>query len=271
MFDHHGAANNITQNQQSLQSRFDNMKNQFTPGYKAEVVEFNEIMSSKMGGGAKVKSTSISFDQGKIFKTQTKTNMALNGRGFFVVSDGNQKHYTRDGRFEFKEGSLKDHFGKSVVGFPLDTQGNISGQEGPVAMTMDPNTKLYAGKYTDFKIDDSGKVYGIATLSDPTTGQRIETTTPLYQVAVASFANASSLERTGTTSFQESEESGDPMLGVAGQGALGAIKAGSLELSNVDYMREGAAIGMTKQNYQANMAAFKAMDQLTKSALGLVR
>lgn len=138
-------------------------------------------------------------------------------------------------------------------------------------MTMDPNNKLYAGKYTDFKIDEAGKVYGIATLTDPTTGQRIETTTPLYQVAVASFANAGGLGRSGTTAFQESEESGDAMLGVAGQGALGEIKSGSLELSNVDYMQEGAAIGMTKQNYQANMAAFKAMDQLTKSALGLVR
>lgn len=270
MFDNIGAANSITQNQETLQSRFDNMKNQFTPGYKASVVEFNDIMSSTMGG-AKKKSTTISFEQGKIFKTQTKTNMAINGRGFFVVSDGNQKHYTRDGRFEFKDGALKDNFGKTVVGFPLDTQGNISGQEGPVAMTMDANSKLYAGKYTDFKIDESGKVYGVAMLTDPTTGQQIETTTPLYQVAVASFANAGALERTGTTSFQPSDESGDAMLGVAGQGALGQVKPGSLELSNVDYMQEGAAIGMTKQNYQANMAAFKAMDQLTKSALGLVR
>lgn len=270
MFDHMGAANSITQNQQSLQSRFDNMKNQFTPGYKAEVVEFQDIMSNTTGG-AKTKKTTISFEQGKIFKTQTKTNMAINGRGFFVVSDGNQTHYTRDGRFEFKDGALKDYFGKSVVGFPLDSQGNISGQQGPVQMTMDPNTKLYAGKYTDFKIDSAGKVYGISSFTDHTTKQRIETSTPLFQVAVASFANAGSLSRSGTTSFQESEDSGKAMLGVAGQGALGEIKAGSLELSNVDYMQEGAAIGMTKQNYSANMAAFKAMDQLTKSALQLVR
>lgn len=270
MFDQMGAANSITQNQQTLQSRFDNMKNQFTPGYKAEVVEFQDIMSNT-AGGAKTKKSTISFEQGKIFKTQTKTNLAINGRGFFVVSDGNQTHYTRDGRFEFKDGALKDYFGKSVVGFPLDSQGNISGQQGPVQMTMDPNTKLYAGKYTDFKIDSSGKVYGVATLTDSVTKQRIETTTPLFQVAVASFTNAGSLQRSGTTSFQESEDSGKAMLGVAGQGALGEIKSGSLELSNVDYMQEGAAIGMTKQNYQANMAAFKAMDQLTKSALQLVR
>jgi len=135
MFDHIGAANNITQNQQTLQSRFDNMKNQFTPGYKAEVVEFNEIMGSEMGGGAKTKKTSISFEQGKIFKTQTKTNMAINGRGFFVVSDGNQKHYTRDGRFEFQEGALKDHFGKTVVAHYV---GCVGVQLGQLFDTVDP-------------------------------------------------------------------------------------------------------------------------------------
>ena len=271
MFDQLGAANNISNNQTSLQSRFNNMKNQFTPGYKAEVVEFNDLMGTNSGGGAKKKTATVSFEQGKIFKTQTATNMAINGRGFFVVSDGNQKHYTRDGRFTWQEGSLKDSFGKSVVGYPLDDQGNISGEEGNIELTMDPNTKLYGGKYTGFKMDETGKVFGESTMTDPTTGQQISTTTPLYQVAVASFTNAGSLGRSGTTSFQESEESGQATMGVAGQGALGSIATGSLELSNVDYLQEGAAIGMTKQNFQANMAAFKAMDSLTKSAMQLVR
>ncbi len=271
MFDFHGAANSIQQNQTSLMSRFDNMKNQFTPGYKAEVVEFNEIMSSASGGGAKEKKTTISFDQGKIFKTQTASNLAINGQGFFVTTDGSQTHYTRDGRFTWQDGELKDSFGKTAMGFPLDAQGNISGDTGPMALTMDPDTKLYAGKYTGFKFDETGKVYGEATMTDPTTGQEIKTTTPLFQVAVASFPNASGLERSGTTSFTQSEDSGDANIGVAGQGALGSIAPGSLELSNVDYMQEGAAVGMMKQNFEANMASFKAMDKLTQSALGLVR
>ena len=36
-------------------------------------------------------------------------------------------------------------------------------------------------------------------------------------------------------------------------------------------MQQGAAIGMAKQTFEANMAAFRAMDKLTQSALGLVR
>ena len=36
-------------------------------------------------------------------------------------------------------------------------------------------------------------------------------------------------------------------------------------------MQQGAAVGMAKQAFEANMAAFRAMDKLTQSALGLVR
>ena len=77
--------------------------------------------------------------------------------------------------------------------------------------------------------------------------------------------------KTGTTTFGKTDGSGEAVVGVAGQGAMGRIAAGSLELANVDFAQQAAAIGMAKQNYEANFAAFKAMDKLTESAIGLVR
>lgn len=271
MFDMNYATNSMGQNQDQMMGRFENLKHQFTPGYKAEVVEFNDLVNSAMKGGAKVKKTTVSFTQGQIFRTQTSTNLAINGQGFFIVNDGFKDHYTRDGRFTWQDGTLKDALGKSVIGFPLDSQGNISGETKPIELTLDPNTKLYGGKYTSFKFDETGKLYGESTITDPVTGQQQTQTTPLYQVGVASFANASALERTGDTSFGESEDSGGAVVGVAGQGALGAIEPGSLELSNVDSGQETSGILMSKRNFEANMAAFKTMDKLTQSALGLVR
>lgn len=271
MFDMYGSTNAMGQNQETLKGYFENMKNQFTPGYKAETIQFNDVMNSTMAGGAKKKSTGIVFTQGEIFKTQTPTNLAVNGQGFFMLSDGFKTHYTRDGRFTLQDGTLKTQDGKSVVGFPLDSQGNISGEKGPMNLTMDPTTKLYGGKYTGFHFDETGKMYGESTMTDPVTGQQSTTQTPLYQVGIASFANASSLQKTGTTSFQESDDSGQAVVGVAGQGALGQVCPGSLELANVDFMQQGAAVGMAKQSFEANMAAFRAMDKLTQSALGLVR
>lgn len=270
MFDLNYQAAGMSNTQEQLSSRFENVKNQFTPGYKAEVVEFNDIMSSTMGG-AKKKSTSISFSQGEIYKTESATDLAINGQGFFVVSDGKDTHYSRDGRFSWQDGSLKDAFGKNVQAFSLDSQGNISGDAQNIDLSYDPDSKLYAGKYTGFHFDETGKLYGESTMTDPVTGEQIQSSTPLYQVAVASFANSSGLDRSGTTSFQESDNSGDAVVGVAGQGALGSINSQSLEMSNVDFQREGAAIQMTRQTYEAEMAAFRAMDKMTQSALGLVR
>ncbi len=269
-FDINHQANSISNNQKALMSRFSNMQNQFTPGYKAENLEFNDLMSSS-AGGAKKERTSISFTQGQIFKTEQSTNLALNGQGFFMVNDGKDTHYSRDGRFTWQDGALRDANGKAVQAFPLDSQGNISGDMGDMNLSMDPNSKLYGGKYTSFHFDETGKLYGESTVSDPVTGQEVKTSTPLYQVGIASFANAGGLERSGTTSFMPSDDSGDPVVGVAGQGALGQVCAGSLEMSNVDYGREASSVQMTKQNYEANMAAFRAMDKLTQSALGLVR
>ncbi len=271
MFDFNYQANSMAQNQEMLRTYFENMKNQFTPGYKAESIQFNDIMSSTLKGGAKVKKSAVDFTQGEIFKTQTPTNLAIDGQGFFIVNDGFQNHYTRDGRFTWQDGALKDAQGKTVQGFPLDSQGNIAGEMTDISLTLDPKTKLYGGKYTGFHFDESGKLYGESTVTDPVTGQQITTSTPLFQVGIASFANPSGLKRSGTTSFVESDDSGGPVIGVAGQGALGSIAPGSLELSNVDFMQQGAAIGMAKQNFEANMAAFRAMDKLTQSALGLVR
>lgn len=270
-FDMYGSTNALGQNQEQLKSYFENMKNQFTPGYKAETLQFNDIMSSTMGGSAKKKSAGIVFTQGEIFKTQKTTDLAINGQGFFVINDGTKDNYTRDGRFSFKDGALKTEDNRSVMGFPVDSQGNICGDKSKIELSMDPKNNLYGGKYTGFHFDETGKVYGESKMTDPVTGQEVVTNTPLYQVSVASFANASSLHKTGTTSFEETEDSGKAVVGVAGQGALGQVCPGSLELANVDFMQQGAAIGMAKQTFEANMAAFRAMDKLTQSALGLVR
>jgi len=270
MFEMTNASNALSQNQASMSVYSENMRNQFTPGYKCESIQFNDVMSSTVRG-AKKKTTQIQFTQGEIFKTQTPTNLAINGQGFFMLNDGFKTHYTRDGRFTFQEGQLKTSDGKNVMGFPLDSQGNIAGEAGPINLALDPNTNLYGGKYTGFHFDETGKLYGESTQVDPVTGESTSSKTPIAQVAMASFANAGSLKRSGTTSFESSENSGDAVVGVAGQGALGGVCAGSLELSNVDFAQQGFAMVMMKQTFESNMASFRAMDKLTQSALGLVR
>lgn len=273
MFDFNYQVNAIMQNQQQLNTYFNNMQNQFTPGYKAESVSFTDILSNQMSGkGAKVRQSGIVFTQGQISQTQVATNMAINGNGFFAVSDGAKTHYTRDGRFTWgQDGSLVNGEGKKVLSYQLDQSGNITGDPKPMQLPIDPQTGLYGGKYNNLRFDENGTLYGQIVETDPNTQQQVTKEVPVAQVAMATFANSSGLEKTGSTSFGENNASGKAIFGVAGQGAMGKIAPGSLEMSNVDFAQQAAAIGMARQNYEANFAAFRAMDKLTESALGLVR
>lgn len=272
MFDFNYQVNAIMQNQQMLNTYFNNMQNQFTPGYKAENVSFTDILGQQMAGkGAKVKSSGIVFTQGQLFQTQVPTNLAINGNGFFAVSDGVKTHYTRDGRFTWNNGDLVNPEGKKAMGFNLDSNGNINGDAKPIHLEMDAQTGLYGGKYSNLRFDENGTLYGQMTETDPLTNQSVTKEVPVAQVALASFANASGMHKTGNTTFGETESSGKAVLGVAGQGAMGKIAPGSLEMSNVDFAQQAAAIGMAKQNYEANFAAFRAMDKMTESAIGLIR
>lgn len=274
MFDNNYQASNIMNNQQQLNTYFGNLQNQFTPGYKAEAVNFNDLMGGTGSSGkAKTKQSSTIFTQGAISQTGRQFDLAVNGNGFFTLSDGVNSHYSRDGRFVLSpEGKLvQESTGMAAKAYQLDENGNISGTLSDINLTMDPATQKYMGQYDSLSFDNSGKLYGEKTITDPITGQQTKETVPLYQMALSSFANASGLQRSGTTTFVESESSGKAVNGVAGQGALGQLVAGSVELSNVDYAQQASAIGMAKMNYNASFAAFRAMDKLTEQALQLVK
>jgi flagellar hook protein FlgE len=270
MFDMNYQASNIMNNQQQLNSYFNNLQNQFTPGYKAEAVNFNDLMGS---GKAKTKQSSIIFSQGAISQTNRPFDLAINGSGFFTLSDGVNTHYSRDGRFvSSADGKLvHEASGMKVKAYKVDGQGNICGGLSEVDMSLDPATGKYMGQYDSFSFDSSGKMYGEKTIADPVTGQQQKETVPIYQMGLSSFANPSSLNRSGTTTFVETETSGKPVMGVSGQGALGQVVPNSVELANVDYAQQAAAIGMAKINYNANFAAFRAMDKLLEQAIQLVK
>ncbi|MDQ7822969.1 MAG: flagellar hook basal-body protein [Candidatus Eremiobacteraeota bacterium] len=274
MFDMNNQASNIMNNQQMMNTYFNNLQNQFTPGFKAEAVNFNDLMGSTGSSGkAKKKQNSIIFTQGAISQTGRMYDLAINGSGFFNLSDGVNTHFSRDGRFvPSAEGKLvHEASGMKAKAFKLDAQGNISGGLTDIDMSLDPATQKFMGQYDNFSFDSSGKMYGERTISDPVTGQQVKETVPIYQMALSSFANPSGLTRSGTTTFSESETSGKAVQGVSGQGALGQVVPNSVELANVDYAQQAAAIGMAKINYNANFAAFRAMDKLLEQAIQLVK
>ncbi|MFQ5495907.1 MAG: flagellar hook-basal body complex protein, partial [Phycisphaerae bacterium] len=100
-----------------------NMANANTTGFKRDLVSimqrqvesqvarrggpFAHPMLDRLGGGLNVRKTRLDFSQGSIEQTGKPLDVAIKDEGFFVVSDGNDTRYTRDGQFAINtEGEL---------------------------------------------------------------------------------------------------------------------------------------------------------------------
>jgi flagellar hook protein FlgE len=84
-----------------------NISNSETSGFKQSRTEFAELFSSSLqgvsslqpGNGARVSKIAQQFSQGNIQNTSNSLDLAINGSGFFAVSDGGSLQYTRAGAF----------------------------------------------------------------------------------------------------------------------------------------------------------------------------
>lgn len=114
--------------QTALDNESNNIANVNTVGYKASRVTFADLMyQDSIGKGSSVTSAEKQFTQGSLNLTGASYDVALNGDGFFVVSNTNstgtsESYYTRAGNFRMGEnGTLQDANGYDVQGWALST------------------------------------------------------------------------------------------------------------------------------------------------------
>ena len=96
-------------------------------------------------------------------------------------------------------------------------------------------------------------------------------TEKLHKVALADFLSPSGLNRSGNNKYTESQESGQPTIGVPDTGGLGKILGESLELSNVDIAQAFVTMIKTQQAYQASARLITTTDDLLSESVNLVR
>jgi flagellar hook protein FlgE len=112
-----------------------NIANANTTGMKSSRAEFSNLVASSLGAGGgsdgpgigvAVQSISQQFSQGNITTTGNSLDVAINGGGFFQLTqtDGSMA-YTRDGSFKLdKDGYLVTNTGGNLMGYPTDKLGN---------------------------------------------------------------------------------------------------------------------------------------------------
>lgn len=93
----------------------------------------------------------------------------------------------------------------------------------------------------------------------------------LARVAVANFQNPSGLAQVGSSLFQESNNSGDAVVGAPGDQGMGSILPGSLEMSNVDLSEEFTDMIVTQRGFQANSRVITTSDEMLQELVNLKR
>jgi len=107
----------------------DNIANANTTAFKQNEVDFHSLFSKSMssgltpissdiGLGSGVSSTTMDTKDGSIQNTDNVFDMAIEGQGWFAVQNANQTtYYTRDGSFtRDKDGTLVNQNGQKVLG-----------------------------------------------------------------------------------------------------------------------------------------------------------
>ncbi|MCF7202201.1 flagellar hook protein FlgE [Pseudomonas oligotrophica] len=111
-----------------------NIANAGTVGFKQSRAEFADVYAASVlgtgknpqGSGVLLANVSQQFNQGNINYTQNALDLAINGNGFFQVSNNGAVSYTRAGYFGTdREGFVVDNFGYKLQGYAVDGNGNL--------------------------------------------------------------------------------------------------------------------------------------------------
>lgn len=122
----------------------DNIANANTVGFKVSRPEFQDVVSkslkgqlggNQIGHGVKLASVNSIFSQGSIIQTESPTDLAITGDGFFVLNGVDGQSFSRNGSFHFdKDGKLINSDNYRVQGFMADESGKISSKMGDISV-----------------------------------------------------------------------------------------------------------------------------------------
>jgi flagellar hook protein FlgE len=119
---------------QNLDVIGNNVANANTVGFQSSRTEFADMYANALNGsnsnqvgiGVNVAAVTQQFTQGAITTTGNSNDLAINGQGFFQVTNGATTTYTRNGEFQVSNtGNIVTSSGLKLLGYPADAQGTI--------------------------------------------------------------------------------------------------------------------------------------------------
>lgn len=148
---------------QSIAVTSDNIANVNTVGFRGSRSLFEDLLSRSivgvgdLGNGVRLAKIEKLFNQGAIVGSARSTDLAINGRGFFVVNGTHNgmtgDFFTRAGMFTAdRDGYLTNADGMRVQGFNADDNGNIGSILGDIRVA-EPITAPQATGNIDLRLN----------------------------------------------------------------------------------------------------------------------
>jgi flagellar basal-body rod protein FlgF len=220
---------------QELDSIAHNLANVSTAGYKRRCSSFSNIMADQAGvtDGEDTETSALDFSQGNLVETGRTLDVALYGKGFFVIETPDGPLYTRHGVFRANQnGQIVDSEGRS-----------LAGSGGPLA------------------IPSSTDVSQVTVTQD---GRMIAGKAEIGQFRIVEFGDQENLlEPMGFSCYRAPQE-------VPVRDAQDVVvKQGYQEASNVEMVDEMVNMIMVSRMYEANMRLVSIRKDTTNSVIGV--
>lgn len=165
----YSAVSSLKAHQTKMDVIGNNIANVNTVGFKASTVTFKEAFNQTLKGagspqadglggtnpmqiglGADVAAIDVLHTRGAVERTDSPTDVMINGSGFFMVSDSQEglvRNYTRAGNFKVdEEGNLVTVDGNYVLGYAADEEGNLGSA---ITGLQISKSEVYPAKVTD--------------------------------------------------------------------------------------------------------------------------
>lgn len=142
----------------SSRTTFSDMFSQIQSSASAPTENLGGINARQIGLGVNVESIDLNFTDSSPQQTGKNTDLALSGNGLFVLKNGNQSYYTRNGAFSFDESGylVLPGSGFRVQGWNATSNGIINSNGTPTDVIVPVGKTMEATATT--QIDYSGNL-----------------------------------------------------------------------------------------------------------------
>jgi len=117
----------LSSTQKALEVTSNNIANASTAGYKTASTEFSALYNGGQRSGVKVAATNENFEKaGGLVSTGQSLDLAITGKGFFVVKENGRLAFTQAGQFGLDANRhIVTNNGNKLQGFGIDAKGNL--------------------------------------------------------------------------------------------------------------------------------------------------